>query len=128
MQALALDHASHGRLGRHLLHKGPQCGVRFGRDASERYLPITERRRLSVVDVMRQAGLQPRLLSNQGQGGSWDQASSVIFRHSRNTFRARTHAAGQSADRPWDDEFFEDQLATRAQATDRPQVVFLCVS
>jgi len=108
-QLVVFEHvfATHAHTSRSLLE-----ALSFGRDASERYLPITERHRISVVDVLKSAGLQSRLLSNQGQGGSWDQASSVIFRHSQNTFRARalTAAKGQAAERPWDDEFFEDQL------------------
>lgn len=108
-QLVVFDHvfATHAHTSRSLLE-----ALSFGRDASERYLPITERHRISVVDVLRSAGLRPRLLSNQGQGGSWDQASSVIFRHSDNTFRSRalTASKGQAAERPWDDEFFEDQL------------------
>lgn len=119
---VVFDHvfSTHAHTSRSLLE-----ALSFGLDASQKFLPITDRKRLSVVDVMRQAGLQPQLLSNQGQGGSWDQASSVIFRNSHNTFRSRAHTQGQAADRPWDDEFFEDGLPQLRMAQDRPQVVFL---
>lgn len=118
-QLLVFDHvfATHAHTSRSLLE-----ALSFGVDDSQKYLPITERRRISVVDVLRTAGVQPRLLSNQGQGGSWDQASSVIFRHSHNTFRTRA----QAADTPWDDEFFEAQLrALEPPPAGKPQVVFL---
>ncbi len=118
-QLLVFEHvfATHAHTSRSLLE-----ALSLGRDASQRYLPITERQRISVVDVLQSAGLQPRLLSNQGQGGSWDQASSVIFRHSDNTFRSR---AAPAAERPWDDEFFEDQLRKLRPVAGRSQVLFL---
>lgn len=114
--------ATHAHTSRSLLE-----ALSFGRDASQSFLPITERQRISVVDVMRSAGLQPRLLSNQGQGGSWDQASSVIFRSSHNRFRSRAAVDGTGAagDRPWDDEFFEDQLKALDPPAGSSQVVFL---
>lgn len=117
--------ATHAHTSRSLLE-----ALSLGLDASEAFAPITERKRLSVVDLLIQGGLAPRLISNQGQGGSWDQASSVIFRRSHNTFRSRAKPAhaGQAMESPWDHEFFEDQLQ-KLQAQAAPaagsQVLFL---
>ena len=99
--------ATHAHTSRSLLE-----ALSMGLDPGQAFVPITERKRLSVVDLLIQGGLAPRLISNQGQGGSWDQASSVIFRHSQNTFRSRAKPAhaGQAMESPWDHEFFEDQL------------------
>ena len=118
---VVFDHvfATHAHTSRSLLE-----ALSFGLDPREAFLPITERRRVSVVDVLRAAGLQPRLISNQGVGGSWDQASSVIFRQSDNVFRARARQ-GRPAERGWDDEFFHDQLQALPPPGAPGQVLFL---
>ncbi len=109
-QLLVFDHvfATHAHTSRSLLE-----ALSFGLDPDERFLPITRRHQLSVVDVLKKAGMAPRLVSNQGVGGSWDQASSVIFKHSDNVFRARlAQQIGAQAAMPalWDDEFFEPEI------------------
>ncbi len=112
--------ATHAHTSRSLLE-----ALSFGVDASQAFVPITERDRISVVDVLRQAGLEPRLLSNQGQGGSWDQASSVIFRNSVNTFRARVRSGQADASPPWDHAFFEAQLQALPPPGPAAQALFL---
>jgi glucan phosphoethanolaminetransferase (alkaline phosphatase superfamily) len=91
-------------------------------------LPIAERKRLSIVDVLAKAGVESRLISNQGMRGAWDHASSVIFRNSRNTFRIKEELTalrrGEAPPGKWDDQFFEWQLRRETQAT-RPTVLFL---
>jgi glucan phosphoethanolaminetransferase (alkaline phosphatase superfamily) len=86
----------------------------FGLDKREMYLPITQRKRVPVVDVLKKAGLEPMLISNQGMNGAWDQTGSVIFKNSAKVFSLKVRSAGNSdllIDKPWDDEFFEEQLA-----------------
>lgn len=119
---VVFDHvfATHAHTSRSLLE-----ALSFGVDPSQAYLPITDRKRVSVVDVLRQGGFEPRLLSNQGQGGSWDQASSVIFKNARKVFRARSTPGQAEQDRPWDPEFFEDELARLPAPPGPGQVVFL---
>ncbi len=120
---VVFDHvfATHAHTSRSLLE-----ALSFGMDPAEAFVPITERRRVSVVDVLVSGGLAPRLISNQGLGGSWDQASSVIFKHSDNTFRVRARPGSDAAaERAWDDEFFEDQLKRLAPGSQGNQVVFL---
>lgn len=85
----------------------------FALDAGDDHRPITQRRRSSLIDVLRQGGLDSTLISNQGVGGLWDQTASVIFKNSEKIFRTQAHEGGagaQPAARSWDDEFFDEQL------------------
>ncbi|WP_375740588.1 phosphoethanolamine transferase [Pseudomonas boanensis] len=86
----------------------------FALHSEEDFLPIERRRRISVVDVLRKAKVDVRLISNQGMVGTWNQASSIIFKNAENTFSTDSRRLGNSdgkAARPWDDAFFEAQLA-----------------
>lgn len=114
--------ATHAHTSRSLLE-----ALSFGLNPDEGFLPITRRHRLSVVDVLQKAELSPRLVSNQGVGGSWDQASSVIFKHADKVFRARpqpTDVDVAAAPSPWDDEFFQAPVNTFA-ARKSPGALFL---
>jgi len=53
----------------------------FGVDAKEDYLPITERRRVSLVDVLDRLSIPTLLLSNQWAAGASNMAGSVIFKN-----------------------------------------------
>lgn len=100
----------------------------LGLDPAEDTLPIAERRRLPIADVLAKAGVEPRLISNQGMRGAADHAGSVIFRHSRNTFRVQEDVAAVRRGEPpparWDDAFFAWQLEREAPS-ERPRVLFL---
>jgi glucan phosphoethanolaminetransferase (alkaline phosphatase superfamily) len=43
--------------------------------------PIELRKRTSVVDVFRKGGIETHLYSNQGTSGTWNMASSIIFKN-----------------------------------------------
>ena len=94
----------------------------FGLDSREMFLPITKRKRVPIVDVLKKAGLEPRLISNQGMNGAWDQTGSVIFKNSANVFSIKARSAVRNdllIDKPWDDEFFEEQLAALDSRDDK---------
>jgi len=101
-----------------------------GLDPSENYLPINERRRLSVVDALRAAGYRVSLVSNQGRTGTWNEASAIIFaKGDSSTFSTNSRLAGNAdalMPRPWDDAFFAQQLprSALAGADDRAVVFF----
>ena len=102
--------STHAHTSRSLLE-----ALSFGFDARQDDLPIAHRKRVSIVDVKRKAGLETRLASNQGLGGSWDHASSIIFRNASNTFRVKAGPDGGPSPLRFDDEFFAEQLE-RGQA------------
>ncbi|MCY1289327.1 Sulfatase [compost metagenome] len=86
----------------------------FALNAKEDFLPIERRRRISVVDVLRKAGVDVRLISNQGMVGTWNQASSIVFKAAQKTFSADSRRLGNNdgnISRPWDDVFFDEQLS-----------------
>src|SRR5690606_35603319 len=45
------------------------------------YLPINERQRLSIIDVLRHLSIQTQLFSNQAASGTYSLAGPIIFRH-----------------------------------------------
>ena len=77
---------------------------------------ITRRQRVSIVDVLRQEGVGVRLISNQGQSGTWNIASSIVFAKAQSIFSTDSRRAGNrevQLERPWDHEFFAEQLRKR---------------
>ncbi|VCU71420.1 Phosphoethanolamine transferase CptA [Pigmentiphaga humi] len=80
------------------------------------YVPITERPRVSLVEVLKQLHIPTFLMSTQGNSGVWNLASSIIFSAvDSKTYASATSALGQSAaqgeeSRVWDDVFFSDAL------------------
>jgi len=81
----------------------------FALDKDENWLPINERRRLSIVDVLDRNGLPVLLFSNQGMSGTSNQASSIVFRRARAAYSVDTHASGDLdyyTRRPWDHVYF----------------------
>jgi len=100
--------ATHAHTSRSLLE-----ALSMGVDDGERFLPITQRKRVSIVDVLNKAGVASSLISNQGIGGAWDQASSVVFKNARKLFRQKPGASAAEAtlvEKVWDHEFFSQQL------------------
>ena len=107
---IVFDHvlATHAHTSPSLLE-----ALSLGVDDGERFLPITHRKRVSIVDVLGKAGVASSLISNQGIGGSWNQASSVVFKNARKLFRQKPNASATEADlveKVWDHEFFGEQL------------------
>ena len=118
---IVFDHvfATHAHTSRSLLE-----ALSLGVDDSERFLPITQRKRVSIVDVLNKAGVASSLISNQGLGGSWDQASSVIFKNARKLFRQKPNASATEADlveKIWDHEFFGEQLDALESTASNPR-------
>lgn len=80
------------------------------------YLPITDRPRASLVDILKRLNIPTFLMSTQGNTGVWNLASSIIFSGiDSRTYASATSALGQSAaqgedSRVWDDVFFSDAL------------------
>lgn len=102
----------------------------LGLQRGQEFLPIHLRRRLSVVDVLHQAGFDTVLLSNQGLDGAWSQASSVIFRRAHKVFRVMRQDMEQPASSQlprWDDEFFAQEIdrLDLQRARERPLALFL---
>jgi len=101
-----------------------------GLDPSQNFLPINERKRLSVVDALGAAGYRVSLVSNQGRTGTWNEANAIIFANGdSSTFSTNSRLAGNSdalMPRPWDDAFFAQQMprSALAGADDRAVVFF----
>ena len=83
---------------------------------NEDKLPITDRRRISIVDVLNEAGVASELYSNQGQTGTFNLASSIIFKNAgKKGFSTESKSLGNNdykLPKPWDHEFFGVQLPT----------------
>ncbi|NML17614.1 phosphoethanolamine transferase [Azohydromonas caseinilytica] len=101
----------------------------FAVDTRENYLPINARRRLSIIDVLQSNGIPTALISNQGKAGTWNQASSIIFKNASRTFSIRSELAGSrdvALKRPWDHEFFLQQVQPAGAGLSLPaRVTFL---
>ena len=112
-------------------HTSPSLleALSFGLDRSEYYLPIDKRKRLSIVDLLVSNRIATTLTSSQGQTGTWNLASSIIFHRARATYSSNTRMVGNNdwkLAKPWDDEFFQQKMGTVfAGPDDRTQVAFL---
>jgi len=99
-------------------HTSPSLleALSIGLDRSQDNLPIDRRRRISVVDILNQAEVKTELLSNQGQTGTWNMASSIIFKNaSKKLFSADNRAFGNAdykIEKPWDHDFFLENITT----------------
>ncbi len=92
-------------------HTSPSLmeALSFAVNEDENDLPIEERKRVSIVDVLGNGDIVPTLISNQGMAGSWNRTSSIIFRNAQRTFSVESSRAGnydKKLDRPWDHDFF----------------------
>jgi hypothetical protein len=105
----------------------------FGLIKEEYALPITERKRVSIVELLAQAGIKPVLYSNQGQAGTINQASSIIFRKAERHFSLDDRLLGNLANlsekfdlkRPWDHDFFVGKAAQIIEVGNRSSMTFL---
>lgn len=81
----------------------------FAVDESENFLPIYERKRVSVLNLFSKGGVHTILFSNQGASGALDLTSSLILRCNTNTFSTDSRFTGNTGYRyakPFDDQFF----------------------
>jgi len=101
----------------------------FAIDQEENYLPINERKRISIIDLLSNAGIQMSLISNQGITGTWNQASSIIFNKADKMFSTKSKLLGGSdseIERPWDNDFFSLHLGkSLAKKTYNKKLIFL---
>lgn len=100
-------------------------------DGAEDILPISHRKRVSLVDLLHRAGVETRLISNQGRAGAWNNlASTVVFRKvGSKEFSFNSRWLGElehRARRPLDHVFLPDALE-RSGSLEQPgpEVVFL---
>jgi glucan phosphoethanolaminetransferase (alkaline phosphatase superfamily) len=101
----------------------------LGISAEESYLPINRRKRVSLADILLGHGIPVTLVSNQGQTGLWNLTASIVFGRSHQIFSSDTRLLGNmehSHERPWDHEFFGENLSPLlASAGEGPNVIFL---
>ncbi len=112
-------------------HTSPSLltALSFGTDPKEIYLPIFEQKRLSLIDILEFNGVDTFLISNQGQSGSWNTVSSLIFNKNDRIFstpKGLGNFGGYYA-RPFDHEHFKHYLPKKLveMKYDRPEVIFL---
>ena len=99
----------------------------FEVNKEEKVLPIYEQQRVSLVDVLKHAGVESFLLSNSGKSGSWNIATSIIFKSSSSkVFSSNIPAIGNwdIKDKPYDTEFFNNKVTSILTNNEQP-VLFL---
>lgn len=85
----------------------------IGLDRAENVLPVMSRQRVSLVDLLATSHVPTFLFSNQGETGTWNMASRIIFRKAERVYSVNTGAAGNAdfkIPRPYDLDFFKPQL------------------
>jgi glucan phosphoethanolaminetransferase (alkaline phosphatase superfamily) len=99
------------------VHTAPSLleALSVGVDRAEDFMPIADRRRVSVIDLLNQAGIPSSLISNQGSSGTWNNlASTVVFRNvADKEFSFNSVLLGElehRARRPLDHEFLVTAL------------------
>lgn len=115
------------------VHTAPSLleALSVGVDAKEDFLPIANRRRISIVDLLNRAGIPSTLISNQGSAGTWNNlASTVVFRNiGDKEFSFNSAYLGElehKAKRPLDHEFLGPALDRRGLLHGNgPNIVFL---
>jgi glucan phosphoethanolaminetransferase (alkaline phosphatase superfamily) len=84
--------------------------------SSDEIVPIDRRRRVSIVDVLNSVGISTELISNQGATGTWNQASSVIFKNAKQKFSTKNRLLGNAdhkVRKPWDHAFFNENITSQ---------------
>lgn len=92
----------------------------------ENLLPIDQRRRVSVVDILDKSGILTELYSNQGATGTWNQASSIIFKNAKRTFSTENRFLGNAdytLDKPWDHHFFMEKITQERLNSNSPSLL-----
>ena len=97
------------------------------RPAENNSFDIFEDKRLSVTQLLNQAGINTSWISNQTDKGAWNQASKIFSGHSNDAIFSTNNAIAGNYDhnlkRPFDHEFFQSQLK-KLPLTSR-QAIFL---
>jgi glucan phosphoethanolaminetransferase (alkaline phosphatase superfamily) len=96
-------------------HTSPSLLEAFsiGLNVNDYTLPIYLRRRISIVDILNTSGIYTKLVSNQGRSGTWNQASSIVFRNSMSSIFSNEATVGNNESelkRPWDHELFSRHI------------------
>ena len=82
-------------------------------DTNEKLLPIDQRRRISLVDILKKTDISTEYISNQGKSGTHHQAASIIFNKAKKIFSSDDRLLGNNAyklEKPWDHIFFNKNL------------------
>jgi glucan phosphoethanolaminetransferase (alkaline phosphatase superfamily) len=88
------------------------------------FVPITEQRRLSIVDLLQSVGIRTVLYSNQSSTGTWNQASSIIFRNAERHFSLANALLGNfDANRPYDNTYLATAMADPVFAHDQRSLI-----
>lgn len=78
-------------------------------------IPISQRERISVIDIIKEANIDVNLYSNQGSTGTWNQASSIVFKNANKIFSTTNFNLGNSdalITKPLDKEFLEQNISS----------------
>ena len=99
-------------------HTSPSLleALSIGLDESENYFPIEKRRRISIIDILNHVDVDSSLVSNQGKTGSWNLASSVIFKNIKKSYFSTHFGFGNLSDKikkPWDHELFNNKIGSK---------------
>lgn len=99
-------------------HTSPSLleALSFGLLKEDQYLPINIRKRISIIDILKKGKIPVNLYSNQGQTGTWNYASSIIFKKANRTFSTEATRLGSFdflLDRISDHEFFRTYIANK---------------
>jgi hypothetical protein len=87
-------------------------------------LPIDEQRRLPLVNVLARSGVRVALYSNQGRSGTWNFASSIVFRTAEREFSVNAPVGNlNTSARPLDRDFLPRAFADRAFSDDELSLV-----
>ena len=80
-------------------------------------LTIIEEKRISITDLLDKSNIKTNLYSNQGKSGSWNLASSIIFKNADKSFSNNNVLIGNKSDfqdKPFDhiyfNRFFSEQF------------------
>lgn len=91
---------------------------------------IYSQKRISLIDILNSGKVGTYLYSNQGKTGTWNLASSIIFKKAYKKFSTNSVIAGSAdhmMEKPNDDEFFKQNLEPGLQSlpVNKSAVVFL---
>lgn len=76
-------------------------------------VPIDERKRVSIIDILAAAQIKSHLFSSQGQSGNWNMVNPVVFRRASRLFSVNNKFLGNGEmmmKRPYDHVFFAEHL------------------
>jgi len=96
-------------------HTSPSLleALSVGINDDEKFLPITSRGRISLIDILHKNNIKSFLFSNQGSTGTWNLASSIIFKNAERIFSTDSRFIGNMHNvvkKPPDHDFFNQNL------------------